>query len=417
MKQTILVVITAVTAAAQQLPSIEKMIAEKNWFFDRAVHPETRLIYSRVNLEQPEWWKKATWPAPEAVRGKANNDSEVPNLSNCAGAGGMFLGQLADIHAVTGDKDCIRQARTVFLGLKSLAEASPRKGFIARGLLPGDATRAHFHNSSVDQYTFYVYGLYKYFHSELAGPEEKAAIRVIMREICTMIERDGTILGSNGAPGWVSDIEAIRTDRSTRLLQMYAVAHAITGDDHWRAVYLSKLRESRYARLRTVLDSMQLRFTYVPRDLAKGDQHADISTIWQTQYSLVPLFELETDLTLKASWKEALSACSRIVRKFGGDGPELQIVLLAQNRDIVGPEPVTPDDARLHRELEGAIARLLSRTPRQQIDMPKGNVLAASMTHFGVTWLSAAETYWTAILRKVIRPGSEPPTAGRTSRP
>ena len=47
------------------------------------------LIYSRVNLEEPEWWKKVTWPAPDAVRGKANSDSEVPNLSNCAGAGGL----------------------------------------------------------------------------------------------------------------------------------------------------------------------------------------------------------------------------------------------------------------------------------------------------------------------------------------
>lgn len=405
----------ACLAAGQTLPSIGEMLREKDWFFDRAVHPETHLIYSRVNLEDPDLWRKIQFPSPDSIRGKRNDDNEVPNLSNCAGAGGIFLGQLADIYAVTGDEACVRQARTVFEGLKSLAEASPRKGFIARGLLPGDPTKAHFQNSSVDQYTFYVYGLYKYFRSPLASEEHKAAMRQIMTEICTMIERDGTILGSDGAPGWVSDIEAIRTDRSTRLLQIYLVGHAITGDGHWREVYLKKLSEARNRRLRSVLDPLDLRYTYAPRDYARGPDHADIGTIWQTQYSLVPLFELEPDLPLKAAWKEALTTCSRIAQKYGGSGPELQLVLLAQNRGVAGNEFATPDEERLHKELERSVAQLLQRTPRYQVEMPRGDAFASSLTHFGVTWISAMETYWTGALRGVFgqrapaaKPGSAP---------
>lgn len=387
--------------ARRSLPKTGDMIAAKNWFFDRAVHPETHLLYSRVDLEDPNLWKKVRFPSADAVRGKTNDDSEVPNLSNCAGAGGLFLGQLADIHAVTGDVDCARQARVVFKGLEALAAASERRGFIARGLLPGDPTRAHFHNSSVDQYTFYVYGLYRYFHSPLAGDAERASMRRIMNDICTMIERDGTILGSNGAPGLVSDIEAIRSDRSTRLLEICLVGHAITRRSHWRDVYLAKLREAGYARLRTVLEPMQLRFTYVPRDLARGPRHADIATIWQTQYSLVPLFELETELPLKCAWREALDTCARIVRRFGGSGPELQIVMLAQNRPLA-QDFTTPDEAHLHAWLRSATADLLARTPRSRVEMPRGDALAASMTHFGVTWLGAAEVYWTGLRRGVF---------------
>lgn len=404
MKLPVLLLLLAwLPAVAQQLPSIEEAIAAKNWFYERAVHPETKLIYSRVNLGDPQLWKHVRFATPEAVRGKSNNDSEVPNLSNCAGAGGVFLGQLVDIHAATGDPQCIPQARAVFAGLESLATASKRPGFIARGLLPGDASRAHFHNSSVDQYTFYVYGLYKYFHSALAGEPEKASMRRIMQDICTMLERDGTILGSNGAPGWVSDIEAIRSDRRSRLLQMYLVGHAITGDPHWRDVYLEKLREGRHARLRTVLDPVQLRYTYTPRDLARGPEHADIGTIWQTQYSLVPLFELETELPLKTAWLEALQTGARIAERYGSDGPELQIIMLAQNRHAISAV-TTPGQLQKNEELKRRVADLISKTPRWQTEMPRGNAFAASLTHFGLTWVGVMDAYWTGILHGVFHP-------------
>ncbi len=107
----------------------------------------------------------------------------------------------------------------------------------APGLLPGDPTGAHFLNSSVDQYTFWVYGMYKYFHSGMAGEAEKRQMRDALADICLAIERDGTILATNGAPGGVSDIEAIRADRSSRLLAVLLVAHDITGDLQWRELY------------------------------------------------------------------------------------------------------------------------------------------------------------------------------------
>jgi hypothetical protein len=53
-----LLVLAAFMAPAQELPSVDAMIQAKNWFFDRAVHPETHLIYSRVNLEDPDLWQR-----------------------------------------------------------------------------------------------------------------------------------------------------------------------------------------------------------------------------------------------------------------------------------------------------------------------------------------------------------------------
>jgi hypothetical protein len=46
------------SACAQPLPSFEHMLAEKNWYFSTAVHPETHMIYARVNLGEPGLWSK-----------------------------------------------------------------------------------------------------------------------------------------------------------------------------------------------------------------------------------------------------------------------------------------------------------------------------------------------------------------------
>ena len=61
---------------AQPLPSIEHMLAEKNWYFSTAVHPETHMIYARVNLGDADLWRKTIFPKPEVIRDKTNADAE-----------------------------------------------------------------------------------------------------------------------------------------------------------------------------------------------------------------------------------------------------------------------------------------------------------------------------------------------------
>ena len=42
---------------------MEHMLAEKNWFFSAAVHPETHMVYARVNLGDPDLWSKTIFPS------------------------------------------------------------------------------------------------------------------------------------------------------------------------------------------------------------------------------------------------------------------------------------------------------------------------------------------------------------------
>jgi hypothetical protein len=384
-----------------ELPAISEMLAAKDRFFAAAVHPETHLIYSRVDLTNGPPWAHVVFPRPEDIRGKLNADREVPNVSNCAMAGGLFLGQLVDIHDLTGDAAAAEQARVVFDGLTRLASASERKGFIARCILPGDPTKAHFNNSSVDQYTFYVYGLHKYFRSRIASDSERETMRRIMDEICNSIERDNTILASNGEPAWVSDIEAIRADRSSRLLEVFLVGHAITGKPHWRDVYLEAVRQAGAQRLRTLLDPDMVRYTYAPRDRKRGPEYADLNSMWQTQYSLVPLVELEYDIAMKAAYLDAMRLNASIAERYGRGGFELQIIALAQNRGVV-ESVVTDRDRQYWSALAARAATLLARTPMSATEMPRGDALASSITHIGVPFVAAGDIYWTGIARRLF---------------
>lgn len=383
---------------AQEQNLFRKMMDSQNFLFREAVHPETHLIYCIIDLENPNHWQTTVFPDPAKVRDKVNDDSEIPNLSNCAIAGGRFLANLVDCFEIAQEPACRDQARVVFAGLESLARVSPRPGFIARGLLPGDPGKAHFLNSSVDQYTYYVYGIWKYYHSPLSGDKERAAIRAIMADIAAMIEEDNTILATNGIPARVSDIEAIRSDRSSRMLQMYLVAWDITGDQRWREAYRRCLEENNFARLRTMIDPDKIRYPYYPRDVIDKSEGAPLWGMLQSQTSLVPLFEIEKDLPIRAAYLEALRAFAKLAEnapsdkfsdhanRLGKDAygiapQQLEIILLAENRPLFGPLATKADEA--HRQfLADWCRRVLAKTSK--------------------TDLAALGAYWTAVKRGVL---------------
>jgi hypothetical protein len=315
----------------------QQMLVSQNFIATRAIHPETKLIYGRIDLEDPEWWKNTVFPSPESIRNRFCNDSETPNVSNCAIAAGEFIAAVVDCYDVTGLSECVDQAETVFQGMKNLANASKIKGFIARCILPCDGV-THLLNSSVDQYTYYVYGLWKYYHSSLSNGKQKEEIKEIINAICQCIEEYGfSIPATNGIPAPVSDIGVIRSDRSSRLLEVYLVGYDIIGNKHWLETYNEKLKENGYARLHSILDPDKIECPYPPRDKINNSTQATWA-ILQTQYSLVPLFEMEKDITIRAAYLEAMRINAKIVEgrsNIGAGG--IHVILLAQNRSLVTP--------------------------------------------------------------------------------
>jgi hypothetical protein len=354
----------------------QKIVASQNFIADRAIHPETKLIYGRIDLEDPERWKNTIFPSPESIRNRFCDDSETPNVPNCAIAAGEFIAAIVDCYDVTGLSECADQAETVFQGMKNLANVSQVKGFIARCVLPCDGV-THLLNSSVDQYTYYVYGLWKYYHSSLSSEEQKEEIKEIINDMCKCIEDYGfSIPATNGIPAPVSDIGVIRSDRSSRLLEVYLVGYDITGNEHWLEIYSEKLRENDYARLHSILDPERIEYPYPPRDKINNSTQATWA-ILQNQYSLVPLFELETDITIKAAYLEAMRINARIVERrsdIGAGG--MHVILLAQGRSLIA-SVISPTDEKYAEELKKKCYEILD-------DSPKSSTTTAA-------------AYWTAV--------------------
>lgn len=96
-------------------------------------------------------------------------------MENCALSGGIYLAGMVYRYETTSRPEHAADARRIYEGLRLLATVPKSKGFIARGLLPDGKT--YYINSSVDQYTLYVFGIWTYYHSSIATEKEKTEIQ------------------------------------------------------------------------------------------------------------------------------------------------------------------------------------------------------------------------------------------------
>jgi hypothetical protein len=67
-----------------------------------------------------------------------------------------------------------------------------------------------------------------------------------------MIEKNGTILNKNGTSTSGAHVQAVRSDRSSRFLEIFLVGYDVTGDKYWRDSYLEKSTDSKYGRIRSL---------------------------------------------------------------------------------------------------------------------------------------------------------------------
>lgn len=269
------------------------------------IHPELNIIYDCMASPQ----EKDKWGFLPTVQEVHANKPDVcgwkTGMENCALSGGIYLAGMVYRYEVTGRPEHAADARRIYEGLRLLATVPKSKGFIARGLLPDGKT--YYINSSVDQYTLYVFGIWTYYHSKIASEKEKAEIRSIMQDVCARIEQDGfTINTDKGTPALVCEIGVIRSDRSSRLLELYLVGYDITGDKRWLDIYREKTAENNYARVKTVTDPAHVNNPY-------GTAQMAVFALLQNQVSLIPLLQLEPSIPLKAAYLEAVRTTAKVV--------------------------------------------------------------------------------------------------------
>lgn len=292
-----LVALTASVTTAETTPITNQQLHEKaleawheSWsrFYDERTH----LFYDYVCSYDPEK-RLAGLPTPEeARRNDPNPTGWGTGMEDCAISGGLILSMICDRFAVTGEEQLREAAGKVFAGMASLGTVCGSEGFVARGITPLDG-RSHYSESSRDQYTWYVYGLWRYYRSPLSGEAEKAKMREIITAVCARMERnvvpenDYRIGRAEGTFDTIVDkMWENAAHEVARLPMIYAIGANMTGESRWA----------------------DLARCYAPEAAAKSKEPSTTIAyaLLQQQVSLEALYQLEESAELKQQWLDAM---------------------------------------------------------------------------------------------------------------
>jgi len=216
-------------------------------------------------------------------------------MEDCSIFGGLMLSLLADRYAVTEEESLKALALEAFKGLKLIATVHGVPGFVARGVCVEDGKSICI-TSSRDQYTHFVHGLWRYYHSPLCNPETKAEIDTLMRAIADRMirnvtpENDYDFLRADGSrdPRGICRMWNVRPHEAARLPMIYAAAWDICRDKKYYDLYRRFVQPA-------VEQSLSL--ATVPE--AEIRRWMPTYTLLQMQTSLEVLFALEPDPAMK----------------------------------------------------------------------------------------------------------------------
>ncbi len=217
--------------------------------------------------------------------------------------GGAMLSIMTDMHAVTGD-DSLREPMTkVFRGMRLSATVHGVPGFIARNVCPEDRKSVYI-NSSRDQYTHFVHGLWKYYHSPLADDAAKMEIRRLLSAVADRMiafvtpENDYDFCRADGqrCPLGICRMWNVQAHEAARLPMIYAAAWDVTRDDRYQKEWRNYVAEA-------VAQS------------ASPDEHKPAYALLQMQCSLELLYQLEPDAPLEAKIHEVMRHVSTLSAK------------------------------------------------------------------------------------------------------
>lgn len=227
--------------------------------------------------------------AEEVKRQYPNPCGYSTGMEDGAILGGAMLSVLCDRYAVTCEDMLREKARQVFNGLKRCATVHGVKGFVARNVCPQDQTSIYV-NSSRDQVTHFVHGLWRYYHSPLADDPAREEIRTLLAAVADRMiqyvvpETNYDFLRADGQPCGlgICRMWEVKAHEAARLPMIYAAAYDVTRDGKYHTEWR-----------RYIDDAVSQSTSPSPQSPAYA--------LLQMQCSLEVLHQLEINAKLKSS--------------------------------------------------------------------------------------------------------------------
>ena len=232
--------------------------------------------------------------AEEVKRQYPNPCGYSTGMEDGAILGGAMLSVLCDRFAVTGEEGLRAQAAHVFAGLKLCATVHGVRGFVARNVCPEDGKSVYI-NSSRDQVTHFVHGLWQYYRSPLPDEATKEEVRTVIADVAERMiafvtpENDFDFCRADGTrcPLGICRMWNVQAHEAARLPMIYAAAWDVTRDERYRQEW------RRYA-ADAIVQS------------ATPGENKPAYALLQMQCSLEVLHELEPEAALKATIHERM---------------------------------------------------------------------------------------------------------------
>ena len=200
-------------------------------------YPEINLIYDCRTSRDPAR-RFEFLPSPEEIAaGFPNPCSWSTGMEDCMLNAGSVLDTLAlENEAGKGDPAF---AGRVLDGIFRCTTVHGTPGFVVRGLSPRDG-KSCYSNSSRDQFSLAVYGVWRYLRAFPDAPAaDRERARYILRSIAEFCERrvtpenDYDLGRLDGGPALVSKMWKSAAHEALRLPMIYAAAFEATGETHW----------------------------------------------------------------------------------------------------------------------------------------------------------------------------------------
>lgn len=212
--------------------------------WDRFYLPETNLFYDYLTSYTPGE-ALAHLPAADEVKRQFPNECGYgTGMEDGMISAGVMLSLIVDQHAVTGDETLRDRALAVFKGIERCTTAHGVPGFVARAVCHEDL-KSIYPNSSRDQYTHAVHGLWLYHRSPLCSPETRESIGELLSAIADRMtrnvipENDYDSLRADGTRDTrgISRMWNVKGHEAARLPMIYAAAWDVTGKDKYHERY------------------------------------------------------------------------------------------------------------------------------------------------------------------------------------
>ena len=203
-------------------------------------HPEMELIYDYVTDRNPDHRFDHLPSAEEIAASFPNPCGWSTGMEDCM----LNAGSALDILRLRREEEGSSPEKTSFAchllnGIHRCATVHGRTGFIARGITPRDG-KSCYSNSSRDQFTLAVYGVWRFLRAFPDAPEPaRRQARELLRAVacyCEQVvtpEHDYDLGRLDGGRAIVSKMWQCSAHEMLRLPMIYAAAFEATGDTHW----------------------------------------------------------------------------------------------------------------------------------------------------------------------------------------